>query len=374
MTSAIKICSPQLGLSPESDLGGEVYDREIIRGLADLGVKIIVILPKNKKYPPHKNLKVYQLPFPFIWPAYLFNFLIIPYLFWLYKKEKFNLMRIHSPYFTGLGGLFFKLFYPQMPLVTTYHHLEEDRPFFDFINKLVIKRWSVIITDSYFSKQEIVEKYGLKPQKIKIIYPGVDRRLKAKKKKGSLVKKYQLGKKKTLLFLGRLDKRKNAVFLLKLINSLDCPNFKLLICGQGKLKGELVNLCQTLGLRNKVVFTGFVPEKDKADYYNLADLFLFPSKKEGFGLSVMEASRCGVPSIVSDVSSLKELVINGETGYLAKVNRLKDWKFKAERLLKKEKLRKKMGQSALAFSQKFSWSKAGREQLLIYKNLLKKSN
>ena len=84
----------------------------------------------------------------------------------------------------------------------------------------------------------------------------------------------------------------------------------------------------------------------------------------------MEAAACGVPSIASDVSSLKEIVINNETGYLAKLNNIDDWKQKIERLLKNENLRKKMGQSARKYSQNFSWKKVAKKQLLIYKSAL----
>ena len=108
----IVICSPELGLSPTSNLGGEVYDREIIRELCSQGVKVITILPKKKPFISHKNLKVYYLPFASIWPPYLFNFLIIPWLFWLYRKYKFNILRIHSPYFVGFAAYLFKLFFP----------------------------------------------------------------------------------------------------------------------------------------------------------------------------------------------------------------------------------------------------------------------
>ena len=106
----IKVCSPQLGIAPESNSGGEVYDREVIKAFCNHGIKVITILPKNKPYLIDKNLKAYYLPFPFIWPPYLFNIFIIPWLFWLYKKYNFNVLRIHSPYFVGLGALVFKFF------------------------------------------------------------------------------------------------------------------------------------------------------------------------------------------------------------------------------------------------------------------------
>jgi glycosyltransferase involved in cell wall biosynthesis len=365
----LTICSPQLGISPSSDLGGEVYDREIIKAFCDLGIRVIVILPKNKPYLSHKNLVVYYLPFSFVWPPYLFNFLVIPYLFWLYKKEKFNVLRIHSPYFVGLGGLIFKIFHPSISLAATYHHLEEGRLLFNLVDKLFSKFWGHIFTVSHFTKGELRKKYGLRENKISVIYNGVSSRFKPKRKRKDLLIKYGLEGKETLLYLGGLKQRKNVGFLLEIIKRIKDLNIKLLICGQGALLNQLKSRTKELGLKEKVVFTGFIPEREKVNYYNLADIFLYPSQKEGFGLSVLEAASCGIPAIVSNSSSLKELVIDSKTGYLAELNDVDDWEKKVRRLLENESLRKKMGQKAQKFSQKFSWKKSAEKQIKIYQSL-----
>ena len=271
------VCSPQLGISSQSNSGGEVYDRETLKYLCDLGVKVIVILPKNKPCFKHQNLIVYYLPISFVWPPYLFNLLILPYLFGILKNHKFNILRVHSPYFVGLGALIFKFFLSsKINLVVHYHHLE-DNFLFDLINKLFIKKWDVITADSQFTKNEIVEKYELNKEKIKIIYAGVDKKFKPKMKKDFLLKKYNLKNKKVLLFLGGLKPRKNIGFLLRLMTKIQEENIKLLIVGEGRLKSKLIKIKNKLGLKNKVIFTGFIKEEEKIDYYNLADIFLFPA-------------------------------------------------------------------------------------------------
>lgn len=370
MAKKLVICSPQLGIAPESNSGGEVYDREVIRAFCEQGVKVIVILPKNKPYIRHKNLKVYYIPLPFVWPPYLFNVLIIPWLFWIYNKHKFNVLRVHSSYFVGLGALVFKFFHPNIPLVVTYHHLEEKKPFFDLINKWVIKKWDIIVADSQFTKREIIEKYRVDEKKIKVVYAGVEKKFKRQEKDQKLIKRYSLKNKKVLLFLGELKPRKNVELLLKVTSKLSLSNVKLLICGKGKLYKQLINQVKKLKIEDKIIFTGFVSEGQKVDYYNLADIFLFPSLKEGFGMPVIEAARCAVPSIVSDVSSLKALVLDGKTGYLARLNDVNDWKTKIEKLLKDDSLRKKMAKYAEEFSQNFSWEKTAKKQIEIYRKLL----
>jgi len=366
MTEKLIICSPQLGISPQSDLGGEVYDREMIKALCDLGVQVIVILPKNKAYLSHKNLKVYFLPFPFVWPPFLFNFLIIPWLFWIYKKEKFNILRIHSPYFVGLGAWFFKLFKPKINLTAHYHHLELKKRLFYFLDRLLIKKWDSIIADSQFTKEEIIFHYQIEPKKIKLVYPGIEKKFKPQNKNKKLVQKYQLQNTKVLLYLGGLKPRKNIDFLIELMNQFKLEKVKLLICGKGSLSNQLKNKVKELNLEMKVIFLDFIPEKEKVNYYNLTDIFVLPSQKEGFGLVLLEAAACKVPSVASNTSSLKELIINGETGYLARLNDVNDWILKIKKLLKDNQLRKKMSRSARKFSQKFSWQQSVKKQIKIY--------
>ena len=97
-----RIYSPQLGLDPQSTLGGEIYDYKILKGLSDLGVKIDILLPKHRPYDKTvKNWYINFLPFTHI-PAYLFNLLELPYLFATYRHRPFRILRLHTPYFTGI--------------------------------------------------------------------------------------------------------------------------------------------------------------------------------------------------------------------------------------------------------------------------------
>jgi len=359
------ICSPQLGIAPESNSGGEVYDREVIKALCKQGVKVVVILPLGKPYPKIDNLKVYYLPFPFIWPPFIFNFLIIPYLFYIYWKHKFNILRVHSPYFVGLGALVFRFFYPKIFMSATYHHLEEKK-IYSLANCFFMKQWDWIITDSKASQKDFAENCFFDRRKMKVISPGVNKRFKPKKRNKNLIQKYQLENKKVILFLGGLKRRKNLGFLLELISKIEYHQSKVLIAGSGSLQNRMEQQAERLNIVDKIIFCGFIAEKEKVDYYNLADIFVFPSRKEGFGMPVIEAGACGVPCIASNVYSLKEIIVDGETGFLAELNNISDWKRKMEKLLKNDKLRQRMGENARNFSKNFSWEKCAEKQLKIY--------
>ncbi len=139
----LTICSPQLGLSPESNSGGEVYDREVINRLCDSGVKVFTLLPKNRPYLKHKNLTVAYAPIKPMFPPHIFSAFVLPYLIKTYKKVKFDILRVHNPYFVGPAAVIFRQLNPQVPIVASYLHLESGMN--NLIGKIVIKSFDHII-------------------------------------------------------------------------------------------------------------------------------------------------------------------------------------------------------------------------------------
>jgi glycosyltransferase involved in cell wall biosynthesis len=87
-----------------------------------------------------------------------------------------------------------------------------------------------------------------------------------------------------------------------------------LIAGKGPDRSRLESKAERLGVRDRVVFTGFVPEEEKADYYRLADRYVMPSRGEGFGLVLLEAMACGIPVVASTADGSREAVLNGRLG------------------------------------------------------------
>lgn len=375
MKQKIIICSPQLGMATQSQLGGEVHDANMIKSLCDLGVQVKVILPRNKTLKPHKNLKVYYLPLAHIWPPFLFNLLILPQLFYIYQKQKFNILRVHSPYFVGLGAWFFKLCYPCVKLVATYHHLE-NKPIFNLINKHLIKKWDMVITVSHFTQKQIAKKYKIPLSKIKVHYSGINIKLSPKNKDKKLLKKHKIKKEKILLYLGGIKKRKNLDFLIRLFSQLKNKEVKLFLIGSGPTSASLKKLVYQLQLEKKVYFSNMgVFGKLKEKYLNLADIFVFPSNLEGFGLSPCEAALCAKPVIISSQGASSEILKGNRGVVLAKANNFKDWQEKIEFLLNNDKKNKKMGQWARLdllrqIKKKYNWQHAARINLKIYQKLL----
>lgn len=355
----MKICSPQLGLSPNSHLGGEVYDFNIIENLSKLGHTNYVLLPKDRDFKKNKNLKVSFLPIKHIFPPHIFNALALPYIFTTYKKERFQVLRIHSPFYLGFAAQIFKIFHPEVKIITDIL-LAEERKDFNFILKNTIHVYNHIFVLSDYLKKWIVMKYQVEESRITIIHGGVEKYLKPTKKDPKLVKKYGLKEKIVLLNIGLLIERKNPLFLLKIFKNLTFKfsNLVLIFCGTGELKTEMLAKVDECGLKGKVFILDPVYGDKKNKIFNLADIFMFPTQSEGFGLVAAEAMACGKPVIASNNSSLPEVIDDGINGFLAQTNNLDDWQSKTEKLINSKELREKFGHNALQKAKNvFNWRK-----------------
>ena len=140
-------------------------------------------------------------------------------------------------------------------------------------------------------------------------------------KNHKLLKFYQLEGKLVLLTLGRLDHKeryKGFDEVLQVLPTLinEIQNIVYMVVGEGSDRQRLEGKVKFLGLEKYVIFTGFVPEAEKADYYRLADAFVMPSKGEGFGIVFLEAMACGIPVVASKFDGSREAVRNGLLGIL----------------------------------------------------------
>lgn len=370
--SFMRICSPQLGLDPHSILGGEVYDYEVFKGLAERGVEIEILLPKNRPYDTTvKNWQITYLPIQHI-PALLFNLIEIPYLFSLYKKRPFAIIRLHAPYFTGIGAWFFRLFHPQVKLVATYHQARSGFPY-DLINQVFARRWDAVVTDNEGAKNRLTKKFGVDPQKITVIHGGTQRF----PTRSLLASRRLLNKKKNiiLLFMGLLIPRKNPLFLVDVMKEMvkAHPTLKLIICGEGPLKAAITEKIQQCQLNNNIILHLPVHEKNKQELYDQADIFVHPALHEGFPLVVLEAMACGLPIVISDTPWGREAVTEGKNGFFAEMHDRASWQKKLEILISDPKLRREFGQySRYLATHIFTWENAANKHLQLFHQLLPK--
>lgn len=367
----VNILSPQLGLSAKSYQGGEVHDRELIKMLCKKGIKVRVILPKGRDYYKQNNLSVSFLPIKHIYPPHLFNLLILPALFKL--SNSYDLVRFHTPYFLGIAGLILKKIYPEKKIVTTIH-LKESRADLLWILKNTIFIYDHIFVVSEYLKNWLVKEYKIDPHKITVIYNGIEKEIKPTKKDLHLIKKYHLKNKTILLNLGLLDSRKNILFLVEVFEKLISRDQSLVLffCGKGNQKQALKKLVDQRKLNKNIFILDPVYGKKKNAIFNLADIFLFPSLNEGFGLVAAEAMSAKKPVIGSDNTSIIELIDDGRTGYLAKTNDVNDWVAKTEKLINNQSLRLRMGLNGFNKAKNtYTWKKVAERTLKVYRDILK---
>ena len=155
-----------------------------------------------------------------------------------------------------------------------------------------------------------------------------------------------------ILSVGELNKNKNHEIIIKTLAKLKCKDLYYIVAGAGPLYDYLVELSINLGVDRNVKILGY--RDDIPELYEIADLFCFPSKREGLPVSVMEAMANGLPCIVSDIRGNRDLVKNGENGILVKYNSVEEYSVAITALLKKKELLSNMCKNNILEIEKYS--------------------
>ena len=227
-----------------------------------------------------------------------------------------------------------------------------------------------VITISESSRQDVHRLYGVSLERIDVVNPGVDEsyqplpesEVEAFRQREGLPSRF-------VLHVGTLQPRKNIPLLLEAFAKLADPELQLvLVGGKGWLYDEIFHRVETLGIRDRVRFTGYVSEKDLPLWYNAAELFVFPSLYEGFGMPVVEAMACGTPVIAARTSSIPEAA--GEAAALFDPQNEDELADRMASVLNNPGLLDKMRGLGLRQSQQFSWKRAGRKTAAVYQRAL----
>ena len=231
-----------------------------------------------------------------------------------------------------------------------------------------------ILTVSEFSKQDIVRIFGTNPKKISVIYSAPTEAYQPLPKVATqrkIAATYGL-KKPYILYAGGLNPRKNVTELIYAYSKIyrDLPQLQQLIIlgGNGKHADQLHQLVESLNLKEDVVFPGFVNSEDLPLFYNGADLFVYPSLYEGFGLPPIEAMACGTPVITSNVSSIPEIV--GDAAIQVNPNDTLQLAESILRVLSHEELRASLIQKGLKHSKKYNWYHNSAQILAVYHHVV----
>lgn len=149
---------------------------------------------------------------------------------------------------------------------------------------------------------------------------------------------------KLLLSVGEVNENKNHGVVIEALSKLDLEDVYYIICGQGPMMDERKALAQKLGLGERVVFAGY--RNDVPDYYQAADIFVFPSFREGLPVSVMEAMASGLPVICSNIRGCTDLVEDGTNGFLINKDDVRSLSSVIGRLLEEKTLCSNFGEAS----------------------------
>ena len=290
------------------------------------------------------------------------NAALLPQMMW--RLRGFDAIHLHLPFLGAtLPVLWFSIFHPKTKLIVTYHMDLAGAGFKKFIFNLykntalplILRRADKIIVSSYdYAENSGIKKFFAKHKNKFIEIPfGVDEhKFYPKQKNAVLAEKYFIDAgDKVILFVGGLDAAhyfKGLDVLMqaaKVVMDSGRDNIKLLIVGEGNLKADYQDRAERLHLRDKMIFAGNVSDADLPDYYNLADIFILPSvdKSEAFGIVLIEAAACGKAAIASNLSGVRTVVRDGETGLLSEPGSPAELAKKIGLLLSDDELRQKMG-------------------------------
>ncbi|MBU0625113.1 glycosyltransferase family 4 protein [Patescibacteria group bacterium] len=265
------------------------------------------------------------------------------------------------------------------PLVVTVHDLSFRRypRFFSKKQRLwhclvnaekMIKKAAAVIAVSQHTKDEIIESFGVSPDRIHVVTPavGAEYRPSPTTEIATVRQKYNLPE-KFIFYLGTLEPRKNVTGLIAAYNQLESDVGLVLAGGEGWLYQHIYAAAKNSPKRQQIKFIGYVAEADKPALYSAASIFAYPSFYEGFGMPALEAMACGTPVVASHTSSLGEVV--GDGGLLVNPARVDELVLSLQELLSNKKLCELLAEKGIKRAQQFTWKRSAVELEKVFSSL-----
>lgn len=290
--------------------------------------------------------------------------------------ERFD--RLYMREHIGTSGPVKKLLNAGARLVTLGKYGASELDYHRWSTNFTIKHATKIITVSEFSKREIVACYpNIDPNRISVIYHGVDHArfqpMPDGDERRQRLNRYGIHR-PFLLFIGRLEEKKNISGLISIFGELKKayhePLDLVLVGKPGFRHEQMLKRIKELQLTDSVIQTGYVAEEDLVALRSAASAFVFPSYYEGFGMPILESMSCGTPVVSSNRASLPEVV--GSAGLMADPDDHREFASQIHRLLTQPALRQDYVDKGLIWARRFSWSDAAARTLDVIRQCAKK--
>ena len=310
-----------------------------------------------------------------------------------------DLVHCHT-WYSHFGGILAKLNYG-ISFVITVHSLEPLRPWkreqlgggYDFslwIEKTALEMADAIIAVSGETKCDIERLFDVDPNRVRVIHNGIDLEEYRRVDSTDALKRHGVSPDKPyLLFVGRITRQKGIIYLVRAIQFMD-PGFQIVLCAGAQDTPEIATemqkaIEQAKAKRSDIIWIEEMVDRNAViEFYSHAAVFCCPSIYEPFGIINLEAMACGTAVVASAVGGIKEVVVDGETGFLVPLEQMKESPFeplnpekfsrdlagKINQLMKDGQLREKFGKAGRKRAEeKFSWSTIAEKTKALYESL-----
>ncbi|MFA6383485.1 MAG: glycosyltransferase family 1 protein [Parcubacteria group bacterium] len=373
--------------------GVEEYTLNLLKNLFKIDTKNEYVLFLNSFRAPKTDLSWIE-EYPnvrikrFMYPNKLLNF-----LFWYLRWPKIDKM-LGGADIVFLPNIIFGSVSSDAKMLVTIHDLSFERYgetfsrkrrfWHMFINtKDICRRAAGIIAVSASTRSDLVSLYKIKAEKIDVVHSGIDEKFRPIDRNTTeliqIKEKYGLPY-KFILYFGTIEPRKNLIGIIRAFNQLqsyalennneEMSRHSLVIAGQtGWLAGDIYAEINQSKFRDKIKIINSIPDADKEYIFNLASLFVYPSFFEGFGFPPLEAMRCGIPTIVSNNSSLPEIA--GKGAVMVEPEKADELYAAMKEILLSKELQEMLRAEGIKKAESFKWKNTALEFLNIIKKLAK---
>ena len=321
---------------------------------------------------------------------------------WNAENIDADLIHLHT-WYTHFGGVLAKLNYG-IPMVLTVHSLEPLRPWkreqlgggYDFscwIEKTAVEMADAVIAVSSETKRDVLRLFNVSPDRVHIIYNGIDLEEYQPVRTTDALRRYGIDPNVPfLLFVGRITRQKGIIHLVNAIKHMD-RGFQVVLCAGAPDTAEIATEMKEAVDAARAAHHGaviwieeMVDKRTVYELYSQAAVFCCPSIYEPFGIINLEAMACETAVVASAVGGIKEVVVDGETGYLVPVEQMQESPFepldperfsrdlaaRINELMSNRELRDRMGKAGRQRAiENFSWNAIAKQTHALYSELVR---
>lgn len=357
------------------------FHKPLIKWLCDNGYSVDVAAGYNLDVKPNLNLeiqgKIYDVPFSRS-PFNLRNIKAYEVLKEIIDNNEYDVVHCNTP----VGGILTRIAAnskrkkSEIKVMYEAHgfHFFKGGAFINWLMWYPIEKWfsrytDVLVTINKMDYALANEKFNAK--KVEYI-PGVGLDLSQfmnSENHGDLRAEFNLPpNSKIVLSVGELNKNKNQQVIIRALAHLNDSNIHYFLAGNGPLRDELEQLAETLGLKNNVHFLGY--RRDVPSLLKNADVYAFPSLREGLGMASIEAMSTGLPLVTSNRHGINDYSENGKTGFKYNPDDYKGFADGIKRIVYDDEMKNKMGKYNIEVSKRFTVESSIKELGRIYREIL----